>query len=112
MDRCVRLMGGWILAAGLSFVSHTALAQGDAALIAKGEKVYADKKCSICHMLKGKGGKTASDLSAVGAKREASWLKQFMKDPKGMDPKAAKMLPFKGSEEELEALVAYMASLK
>lgn len=89
-----------------------AWAQGDAALITKGEKIYADKKCALCHMIKGKGGKTGGDLSDVGARREASWLKQFMKDPKAMDPKAAKMLPFRGSDEELEALVAYLTSLQ
>ena len=90
---------------------HPAWGQADPAKIAKGEKVYADKKCGICHMTKGRGGKAGPDLSEVGAKRDAQWLKAFMKDPKATNPKA-KMMPFKGSEEELEAVVASMAALK
>jgi mono/diheme cytochrome c family protein len=53
----------------------TGLAQAapDQAVIAKGEKIYADKKCAVCHMIKGKGGKVGPDLSAVGTKRDAVW---------------------------------------
>lgn len=88
-----------------------AWAQADPALIAKGEKVYTEKKCAVCHMIKSKGGKAGPDLSEVGAKRDAQWLKTFLKDPKAGNPKA-KMMGFKGTEDELEALVAYLASLK
>ena len=88
-----------------------AWAQTDSAQIAKGEKVYGDKKCAVCHAIKGKGGKVGPDLSAVGAKREAQWLEAFLKDPKASNPKG-KMMPFKGSDEELEALVTYLRSLK
>jgi mono/diheme cytochrome c family protein len=50
-----------------------AQAESDQALIAKGEKIYADKKCAVCHMIKGKGGKGGPDLSDVGTKRDAVW---------------------------------------
>lgn len=85
-------------------------------LIAKGETVYAEKKCAVCHAIKGKGGTAGPaargpELSDVGAKRESQWLKTFMKDPRTVVPKA-KMLPFKGNDEELEALVGYLGSLK
>lgn len=86
-------------------------AQADPALIAKGEKVYSQKKCALCHKIAGQGGKIGDDLSKAGAKRNAQWLTSFMKHPKAMKPKA-KMMPFKGSDEELKALVAYLASLK
>ncbi len=86
-------------------------AKADPALIAKGEKVYAGKKCALCHKIAGQGGKIGGDLSKVGAKGDAQWLTSFMKHPKAMKPKA-KMMPFKGSEEELNDLVAYLSSLK
>ncbi len=86
-------------------------AQADPALIAKGEKVYSQKKCALCHKIAGKGGKIGGDLSKVGAKRNAKWLRSFTKNPKAVNPKV-KMAPFKGSDDELNALVAYMASLK
>lgn len=97
---------------GLVLAMDPALAQTDRALLAKGEKVYADKRCAVCHMIKGKGSpKPGPDLSTVGAKREASWLKAFLKAPKAIVPQAT-MVPFRGTDEELEAVVAYLASLK
>jgi mono/diheme cytochrome c family protein len=93
-----------------------AWAQAAPALIAKGEKIYAEKNCALCHVLKGKGGTVGPtargpDLSTAGAQRDAQWLKAFLKDPKAVNPKA-KMMAFKGTEEELEAVVAYLGSLQ
>jgi cbb3-type cytochrome oxidase cytochrome c subunit len=61
-------------------------------------------------MVQGKGGKIGPDLSGVGKRREADWLSKFLKDPKGTVA-GAMMLPVKGSEEEISALVAYLKSL-
>lgn len=72
MGRCT-LMAGWILAAVLPFVSHMAWAQGDPALIARGEKIYAEKKCAACHLIKGAGGKTGGDLTEM-------WVRSGMLD--------------------------------
>lgn len=81
-------------------------AQHDPILIGKGEKAYIDKKCGLCHIIKGKGNaKPGPDLSTVGAKREAPLMKAFMKDPKTA-LSHAKMPLFEGREEELKALVA------
>ena len=93
-----------------------AWAQADSTLIAKGETTFADKKCVLCHVIKEKGGTVGPlargpDLSTVGAQRDAEWLKAFLKDPKAVTPNA-KMMAFKGTQEELEALVAYLGSLK
>ena len=65
----------------------------------------------MCHMIEGKGDRSAGDLSTIGANRDALWLKQFTTVPKSVLPNA-KMPPFRGSEEELDAVVACMASLK
>lgn len=77
----------------------------------RGDQVYADKKCALCHMIQGKGGKTGGDLSSIGTKRDAEWLKRFIMAPKAVIPNA-KMPPFKGGADELDALVAYLSSLK
>lgn len=97
-------------------VATTVWAEADPALIAKGEKIFADKNCVPCHAIKGRGGTVGPmgrgpDLSTVGAQRNAQWLKAFLKDPKAVNAKS-KMMAFKGAEEELEALVAYLGSLK
>jgi mono/diheme cytochrome c family protein len=107
---------GLILMTALLLAATGAWAQIDPVLIAQGEKVYMEKKCASCHMINGKGGTVGPlargpDLSTVGAKRDAQWLKTFLKDPKAVNSKA-KMMPFRGSEEELELLAAYLGSLK
>jgi len=94
-----------LLSAGMAW------AQRDPVQVAKGADVYFEKKCNVCHAINGKGGKAGPDLSAVGAKRDEEWLRTFIKAPKTMNPQS-KMLPFKGSEEELEALAAYLGALK
>lgn len=105
------LFKGSVALAALSIViaaGTAAQAQSDPS---KGSQVYQNNKCALCHAVQGKGGKAGPDLSTVGAKRNAQWLEKFMKDPKAVTP-GAKMPPFKGSADDLNALVAYLASLK
>jgi mono/diheme cytochrome c family protein len=113
MDR-TRLIGRWHTAAGifagLVFGVGVAAA-GDPAQFAAGEMQYKKHKCAACHMIHGKGGKKADDLSAVGAKRDAEWLKTYMVDPQSKVPKS-KHPKFKGTDKDLDALIAYLGSLK
>ena len=76
-------------------------------------EVY-DKKCKLCHSIKGEGGKQAEKggaLDGVGAKRDAAWLEKYIADPKATMPDA-KMPKMKLSGDEMKALVDYMLSLK
>ncbi|MGB7292267.1 MAG: cytochrome c [Thermodesulfobacteriota bacterium] len=87
------------------------LAQAGEGSVEKGKELYGAKKCGLCHTVDGSGGKKGGDLSDVGDKRDAEWLTKYMKDPKSLLPEA-KMPAFKGSDEELQDLVAYLLSLK
>ena len=89
-----------------------------AADAAAGEKVYAAQKCSMCHSVAGKGGKS-SPLDGVGSKLTAEQLKEWIVDPitaakshsstkKPPMPKKYDKLP----AADIDNLVAYMASLK
>lgn len=100
------------LVVALGFGNLAKNAEADPSLNARGEKVYADKKCAACHMIGEKGGKVGGDLSQVGAKRDQQWLRTFLNNPKTLIPKAIIMPPFKGTDEELGALIDYLASLK
>ncbi len=93
------------------FFGSLGFAQEEESLVEKGQKVYTEKKCSMCHKIEGVGGKIGPDLSDVGNERDAEWIKGFLKDPKSVKPDT-KQPPFKGTDEELEALVAYLMSLK
>jgi mono/diheme cytochrome c family protein len=86
--------------------------------VKKGEQVYAAQKCATCHSIAGKGKKT-NPLDGVGAKLSADEIKQWIVDPKGMTAKAksTKKPPMPAKYDKLppadiDALVAYMASLK
>jgi cytochrome c2 len=79
--------------------------------IEAGKKVYSEMKCTMCHKIEGVGGKIGPDLSGVGSRKDAAWIKGFLKDPKSVIP-GTKQPPFKGTDEQLEALVAYLLSLK
>lgn len=76
-----------------------------------GKVFYAKKRCGMCHIIEGKGGKIGPDLSHTGSARDRAWLTAFLKDPRKMVP-GAKMMPVKGAEADLAALVTYLLSQK
>jgi mono/diheme cytochrome c family protein len=86
-------------------------------LIAKGQAVYAAQKCSMCHSIEGKG-QAKGPLDEVGGKLDADDIREWIVNPAKMAKehnatrkpmmKAYPNLP----KEDLEALVAYMTSLK
>ena len=83
---------------------------------AKGEKVYADQKCALCHSIADKGNKKGA-LDGVGTKLTADELRQWMVDAKGMTAKTKAtrkpdMKNYTLGKEDLDAIVAYMQSLK
>lgn len=110
MTRMVAVLGAVALAA-------PALAQ-DAT---KGKQVYdaAAPKCKVCHSIAGDGNAKGS-LDDVGSKLKADGIKAWMRTPKEMAAKAkAERKPpmpayttEKLSDADLEALTAYLLSLK
>ena len=90
----------------------------DAALVKKGQEVYAAQKCSICHSIAGKGGKQ-SPLDGVGKKLSADDIKAWIVTPVEMTKKTSSTkkppMPAKWAKlpaADVDALVAYMQSLK
>jgi mono/diheme cytochrome c family protein len=92
------------------------LAAGAAAQDAKGEKLFADQKCTLCHSIGDKGNKKGP-LDGVGTKLKADEIREWLVDAKGMTVKAKatrkpEMKAYALPKEDVDALVAYMASLK
>jgi len=109
-----RILQVSVLMVAVGFAASAASAQ-DAA---KGKQVYAAQKCQTCHSIAGKG-KTTNPLDGVGTKLSGDDIKQWILDPKGMAAKAKStkkppMAAKYGSlpAADLDALVAYMQSLK
>jgi mono/diheme cytochrome c family protein len=102
-------------AAGMA--TPLAAAQDDAK-VKKGQAVYAAQKCSMCHSIAGKGGKQ-NPLDGVGTKLSADDIKLWITTPKEMTAKTKSTkkppMPAKYASlpaADLDALVAYLASLK
>jgi cytochrome c553 len=86
-------------------------AQPSAADIAAGKKVMDSSGCLGCHKIAGKGQTSGPDLSQEGKAHDAAWIAKKVKDPKATK-KDTIMPPFPGSAKDLQALSAYLASLK
>ena len=85
---------------------------------AKGEQVYTAQKCSMCHSIQGKGNK-ANPLDGVGKKLSATDTREWIVNPAEMMKKtkstAKPPMPARYAKlpaADLDALVAYMQSLK
>jgi mono/diheme cytochrome c family protein len=93
----------------------------DAAKVEKGKLAYdaAAPKCKVCHSIGGVGNVKGS-LDGVGAKLKADEIKAWLRTPKEATEKAkAARKPAmpaypkeKLSDEDLEALTAYLLSIK
>jgi len=104
-----------IIVIGVSFLAgllnlRPVFSQTDKAVL-QGQDVFQAYKCIRCHSLEGNGGKFGPDLSRVGLRRETAWLLTFLKDPRSLIPHG-KQPPFKGTDQEREALATYLSSLR
>jgi cytochrome c oxidase subunit 2 len=78
---------------------------------ADGAAVYLAQKCQLCHSIAGKGT-TKSPLDGVGKKLTTEAIKKWIVAPKQMKADT-KMKAYPNlSPADLEALIAYMVSLK
>jgi len=101
----------WMAAAALLLVPASALAQ-DAKLVEAGKKIYDAQGCAKCHQIDGKGAKL-SPLDGVGSKLTAEEIRLWLTSPDEMMAKpVVKMKKVELKDPDLDALVAYIQSLK
>lgn len=108
-----------LIAGVIALLWSSPLAAGqDAALVAKGQAVYAAQKCQMCHSIEGKGSKV-SPLDGVGTRLSAEEIRKWILEPVAMskEAKSTKKPPMPNRYSKLppadvDALVAYMQSLK
>jgi mono/diheme cytochrome c family protein len=99
-------------------VSLTTVANAQtSAQIQSGMKVYETERCSICHAIGGKGNQKGP-LDDVGSRLSTDEIRMWMVDAPGMTAKTKstrkplmRSYP-KIAADDLDALVAYLASLK
>lgn len=106
-------LSGLLLVALLG-MNGTAFAQGS---IERGMTVYADQKCAVCHSIGGQGNAKGA-LDGVGSRLSADEIRMWIANPVEMTKKtkAERKPPMRAypnlPKEDLDALVAYMLSLK
>lgn len=113
MKRFLTVTIGAVLAA----VALPAVVSTQADKIEAGKKIYAAQKCQTCHSIAGTGSKMSSALDGVGSKLTAAEIKAWIVDPDPLTAKLAtkpkvKMKKYTLPDADLDALVAYMSSLK
>ena len=85
-------------------------------LKAKGEKLFVDQKCSLCHSIAGKGN-AKGPLDEVGGKDSPADIRAWISDANAMTAKTGAtrkpaMKQFSLEKGDVDALVAYMTTLK
>lgn len=86
------------------------------AKVAKGQQLFADQKCSLCHSIAGKGNAKGS-LDSVGSHLSADEIRGWITDAKGMIAKTKptrkpEMKAYSLPKDDVDALVAYLSTLK
>ena len=100
-----------VLTAGMA-----AAAAAQDAKVTRGAQVYTEQKCSLCHSIGDKGNKKGP-LDEVGSTRSTDELRAWIVDAKGMTaktkaPRKPEMKNYDLPKGDVDALVAYMATLK
>jgi len=82
----------------------------------QGAALFTSQKCTMCHSVAGKGN-AKGPLDKVASTRTPDEIRQWLLDPEGMRAKTKAtrtppMKPIKLSGDQIDALVAYLTSLK
>jgi len=93
-----------------------AAAAAQDAKVAKGQQVFTDQKCTLCHSVGAKGNKKGP-LDGVASKLSADEIRSWITDAKGMTAKTKatrkpEMKAYALPKDDVDALVAYLTTLK
>lgn len=77
----------------------------------KGEQVFKEK-CTMCHVVKGKGGAIGPELTKVGSRMKDKDIRAQLENPKKLNPSSSmpsfKTLP----AADMDALIGFLKTLK
>ena len=100
-----------VIAAAMAFSLKAADPKVD-----RGKQIYAEQKCGLCHSI-GDSGNKKGPLDEVGSRLKDAELRSWIVDAKGMTdktkaPRKPAMKNYDLPKDDVDALVAYMATLK
>src|SRR3954470_6573747 len=113
--RGVFMMVRRVVVAGM-FCVAAAMPAAAQDLKAKGEKLFVDQKCTLCHAIAGKGNAKGS-LDEVGSKDSPADIRAWISDANAMTAKTGAtrkpaMKQFALEKDDMDALVAYLSVMK
>ena len=93
-----------------------AAAAAQDAKVTKGQQLFVDQKCTLCHSIGDKGNKKGP-LDGVASKLSADDIRSWITDAKAMIAKTKatrkpEMKVFTLPKDDVDALVAYLETLK
>jgi mono/diheme cytochrome c family protein len=111
----MKRIGLVLLVAGAAVVSSVIPARAQNK-VDEGAALFTSQKCVMCHSAAGKGNPKGS-LDGVSATVKEDEIRQWIRDPEGMRAKSnatrtPAMRQFKLTTEQVDALVAFITSLK
>jgi cytochrome c oxidase cbb3-type subunit 3 len=54
--------------------------------VGRGRELYLSKGCAVCHIIRGEGGASGPELTEIGARRSAAYLREALIDPDASVP--------------------------
>jgi cytochrome c2 len=99
------------LIAAVALSSNIAVAWGGDAPPVRGQEVYRQQGCAMCHSIAGKGNRRAP-LDGVGGRLSPDDIRKWLVAPQEMKPGVKKKSYEKLPPADLNALVEYLAELK
>ncbi len=80
--------------------------------VESGRQLYNARMCNLCHTLAGESGQMAQfggPLDNLAAKRDAAWIRSYLKEPKSVLPNSP--MPATGlTDREIADLTAFLLS--
>lgn len=75
-------------------------------------QLMSDLRCFSCHVINGRGGDMAPDLSWEGSAVQRKWLEDFLKNPNTLRPALIRRMPkFNLSDSEIQSLTDYIMTV-
>ena len=79
--------------------------------VVRGKELWESNNCMGCHSIMGEGGYYAPELTKVLDRRGEGYVKAVLMSPIPWAPKGRKMVAYKMSEADANAMVAYVEGI-